>query len=239
MIKSIFRNGLGLSVLALGLAAISPVAQAGITYTEAVGGAPSGVGINYVNFDNISLGSAGGTSNNVGVSFSGTGQAVQGSASGLYAAPYLSNNNGSLFGDNSNGQDTTTYLSTGIGSVTLSMPGQEHYVGLLWGSVDTYNSLSLYNGSTLIGTITGSDVTGSANGDQGMNGTYYVNINSTESFNKVVASSTSYAFEFDNVAYSASAVPEPSSFVLALVGLMGVAGYKQIRRKSLPVGIKA
>ena len=92
---------------------------------------------------------------------------MQGSQSGLYAAPYLSNGNGTLFGDPNNGPDTTTYLTTGVGSVTLTLPGQEKYAGLLWGSVDAYNTLSFYNGATLVGTATGTDVTASANGDQG------------------------------------------------------------------------
>ena len=156
---------------------------------------------------------------------------MQGSLSNVYAAPYLSNNNGTLFGDPNNGPDGTTYLSTGIGSVTLSLPGEEKYVGLLWGSVDSYNSLSLYNGSTLVGTVTGSDVTASANGDQGVNGTYYVNITSTDSFNTVVATSTQYAFEFDNVAFNPTSVPEPSSFALAFIGLMGALTCKPIRSR--------
>src|SRR4051812_10128281 len=70
-----------------------------------------------------------------------------------------------------NGPDATPYLSTGTSSVTLTLPGQEKYVGLLWGSVDGYNTLRLYNRSTLVGTITGSDATSSANGNQGALGT--------------------------------------------------------------------
>jgi hypothetical protein len=215
---------------------MSPVARAGITIDATVGGAPTGV--NYANFDNLALGSAGGISNGITVSFGADGQAVQGSQSGLYAAPFLSNGNGTLFGDPNNGPDTTTYLSSGVGSVTLTLPGQEMYVGLLWGSVDNYNTLSLYNGSTLVGTVTGADVTASASGDQGEFGTFYVNINSTESFDKVVATSTQYAFEFDNVAYNSSAVPEPSSFALALIGSIGALTFKQMRRKGRSVRIK-
>ena len=82
----------------------------------------------------------------------------------------------------------------------------------------------------------GDDVTSNANGDQGELGTYYVNINSTQSFNKVVATSSSYAFEFDNVAYNATAVPEPSTLVLSIIGGMGAFTYRQIRRKGLSVG---
>ena len=213
------------------LTAISSDARASITIDASVGGAPTGV--NYANFDTLPLGSAGGTSSGITVSFGGDAQAVQGSQSGVYAAPYLSNGNGTLFGDSSNGPDTTTYLSTGIGSVTLDMPGQEKYVGLLWGSVDSYNTLSLYNGSTLVGSLTGTDVTSNANGNQGELGTFYVNINSTESFDRVVATSSSYAFEFDNVAYNATAVPEPSSFVLAIFGGMGMFTYARMRWKGL------
>jgi hypothetical protein len=227
-------NAIG--VLSLCLMGMSTAARAGITVDALVGGAPSGV--SYANFDGVPLGAGGGTSGGITVSFTGDGQAVQGSVSGVYAAPFLSNGNGTLFGDPNNGPDTTTFLTTGTGSVTLSMPGQEMYVGLLWGSVDNYNTLSLYNGSTLVGTVTGTDVTASANGDQGASGTFYVNINSTESFNTVVATSTSNAFEFDNVAFNPTAVPEPSSFILALIGGVGAFSYSRMRRQGLAAGTK-
>ena len=64
-----------------------------------------------------------------------------------------------------------------------------------------------------------------------------MNIISPQSFDKVVASSVSNAFEFDDVAYS-SAVPEPSSLVLALVGAVGIVAYKQVRRKGQAVSEK-
>jgi hypothetical protein len=238
MAYGFLRKFVAAGVLSLCIAGISPVARAGLVVTASVGSAPTGV--NYVNFDNLPLtpGNTGGVSNGVTVTFSGDAEAVQGSVSGVYAAPYLSGGNGTLFGDPNNGQDATTYLTTGTGSVTLSMPGEENYIGLLWGSVDTFNTLSLYDGATLVGTVTGTDVTSNASGDQGVNGTYYVNINSTESFNTVVATSSSNAFEFDNVAYN-GAVPEPSSFILGLVGIMGVVGLNQIRRKRLAPGTKA
>jgi hypothetical protein len=216
----------------------SPVAYADLTITSVVGGSPTGV--SYANFDKLPLGTKGGISDGITVSFTSDGQAVQGSLTGVYAAPYLSNSNGVPFGDNTvSGPDTTTYLSTGIGSVTLTLPGSEMYFGLLWGSVDSYNTLSFYNGKTLVGSITGTDVDASANGDQGANGTFYVNINSTTgSFNKVVATSSQYAFEFDNVAYNPtmsgmSLVPEPSTSVVAIVGALGMIAYGLRRRKGL------
>ena len=217
-----------MGVLVFCLVETNHVAAGGITIDATVGGTP--LGGTLANFNDLTLGNSGGTSGGITVSFTGDGQAVQGSVSGLYAAPYLSNNNGIPFGDNNNGPDGTTYLTTGMGSVVLALPGEEHYLGLLWGSVDTYNTLSLYDGSNLVGTITGADVTANANGDQSATGTYYVNILSTVSFDKIVASSTNYAFEFDNVAYAA-AVPEPSSVVLGVIGCLGVFACKLAERR--------
>ncbi len=234
MAQRILRTCMAVGVLCLWLAGTSQVARAGgLTVTSSVGGAPTGV--NYVNFDSVALGSGGGVSGGVTVSFAGGAEAVQGSQSGLYAAPYLSSGNGTPFLDPTNGPDTTTFLSTGIGSVTLTLPGQEKYVGLLWGSVDSYNTLSLFNGLTLVGTVTGTDVTSNASGDQGEQGTYYVNINSTQSFNTVVATSSQYAFELDNLAFNPTSVPEPSSLLLSLVGGMGAFTYYQMRKKRLAV----
>jgi hypothetical protein len=158
---------------------------------------------------------------------------VTGASAGIFAAPFVSNSNGLLFGDSQvSGQDNTEYLTTGLGSAKLVFPGQEHYMGLLWGSVDDYNTLSFYNGATLVGSITGADVTAAANGDQGVNGTFYVNIISPVSFDRVVATSSQYAFEFDNVAFNpTNPVPEPISLGLFGLGLMGV-GLARRRRAS-------
>jgi hypothetical protein len=215
------------------LAWASPAAHADLTISAAIGGAPTGV--TYVNFDNMAPGDLSGVSNGVTVTATADGQAVLGSLQGVYAAPFLSNSNGVPFGDNQNGPDTTTYLTTGLGSITLTFPNPEQYVGLLWGSVDNYNTLSFYNGNTLVGTVTGTQVDANANGDQGAFGTYYVNIDSTVSFTSVVATSNGYAFEFDNVAYNSSpadiaAVPEPSTFVIGAFAALGMITYGRLRK---------
>lgn len=226
--------------LAAGLC-MAASANATLVYSSSIGGAPTGA--IHENFDGLALGSGGGTTSgtNVQVSFSPDGQAVQGTMGGQYAAPYLTGNNGTGFGspDQANGPDQTTYLTAGgtsSSSATLLFPILEQYFGILWGSVDTYNTLTFYNGANVVGSVTGSDVIAIANGNQGPDGTVYVNFDSTLPFNKVVATSSQHAFEFDNVAFSSHPLdlPEPGTLGIMGLGLLAIVGLA-IRRRKLSV----
>lgn len=233
--KSLIAKSLIAAVVVAGsLGLASTASHAAFIVSGSVGGAPVGAS-NYVNFDALALGNGGGTAGGITVGFTGGGAAVQGSVSGQYAAPFLSGGNGALFGT-PNGVDATTYLTTGGTpgtGVSMQLPGLMQYLGILWGSVDSYNFLDFYSGATLIGTVSGSDVTGSPNGDQGVNGTLYVNISSTTAFDRVVARSNGFAFEFDNIAYftgpSPSEDPVPVPATIALLGA-AVAGLGLARR---------
>jgi hypothetical protein len=137
--------------------------------------------------------------------------------------------------DQADGADTTRYITSGSNTsalgagATFTFANDQLYFGLLWGSVDNYNTLTFYNNDVVVGTITGSDVMANPNGNQGAGGTTYVNINSTLAFDKVVATSTSFAFELDNIAFSENRIPEPASLALVGLGLLGMGAARRRR----------
>jgi hypothetical protein len=245
----------GMRALLLATAAITmggvSAAQAALTIQSSVGGAPNVAGVIRDNLDWMTLGA--GTpqgpspQSGITINLSPNALAVQGAVSGQYAAPVLSGGNGTGFGNpigianQPNGTDTTTYLTSGsFGAVVgaaaeIVLPGSGGYTyfGLLWGSVDTYNTLSFYDGATLVGTIVGTQVTPAATGDQGAQGTFYVNVTSTLPFTRVVATSSQFAFEFDNIAFARDNpfnVPAPAALGVFGMGLLGLAWATRRRR---------
>ncbi len=205
-----------------------------LSVSSVVGGGPAGTVFETLN--ELALGQAGGmTSAGVMVTFSGNAAVVAGASTNYYAAPVLSNGDGAAFGD-ADGADASRYVSTGSAgavagsAVTFTLATAETYFGLAWGSVDSYDSLAFYDGMRLIEVITGADVLAGANGDQSAAGTAYVNITSSVAFTTIVASSSQYAFEFDDLSFDAPAVSVPEPMTLAVLGT-GLAGLGLVRRR--------
>lgn len=205
---------------------LSSISQA--AYVETSVGGSARAGMTYVTFDE-------GDTYPVGFELTLTpdAQLVTGEISGQYAAPYLSGNNNLYFGDDLyTGDDTTQYVTTGKlgagGSVTMTFDSNQWYFGLLWGSVDNYNKLEFFRDDVSLFSVGTDDLPAPQDGNQGLTGTLYVNIFAADhqGFNKVVATSTQYAFEFDNVAYG---VPEPAAMLVW--GFLGIVGLCWLRRR--------
>ncbi|KAB8042082.1 Npun_F0296 family exosortase-dependent surface protein [Janthinobacterium aquaticum] len=134
--------------------------------------------------------------------------------------------------------DTSPYMSAGISSnqsspVIATFTGGLSYFGFYMGSPDKYNSVQ-YNFSdqssiTMTGTQLAALAGNPANGDRSLG--MYINAFASQGQNitSVKFISTGNAFETDNHALI-SAVPEPGTYAMLLVGL-GLMGF-MLRRKT-------
>jgi hypothetical protein len=150
--------------------------------------------------------------------FTGGGE-FSGSIGGITAQPVGST--GNFWSVGPSGAQTTP------GEVTFAAAS---YYGFLWGSPDTYNTVSFFNGDTLLASYDGNVVLDPANGDQAYSRYFNFYASGGDVITKVTFSSTQNAFETDNHALIA-AVPEPESYAMMLAGL-GLLGFMARRRRS-------
>jgi hypothetical protein len=132
--------------------------------------------------------------------------------------------------------DTTQYASVGTlvtpATSTLLLSGSNNYVGLYWGSVDAYNSLTITDasGDHVVSSATFGSVLTPAIGDQGPGGSLYINIFTDSAITKLTFFSNQKAFEFDNL--TVAAVPEASTWAMMILGFLGLGflGYRKSTR---------
>lgn len=107
-----------------------------------------------------------------------------------------------------------------------------NYLGLYYGSIDTYNEILFYSGDTLLGGLTGTDILNAQDGNSGnqfqAGSNVYVNLDfaAVDAFTAFEFHTTGIAFEFDNVVVGlssrSSTVPAPATFALMLLGMLGL-----------------
>ena len=129
--------------------------------------------------------------------------------------------------------DTTHWMGISSATETITFSAPIDYFGLYWGSVDSGNTVTIKNGASTLLTFTGSQITGSA---------AYVSFNGTfgNTWDTVVLSYSSLAFESDSHAYvlAASGAPEPGtlSTVPSVVLAGGLAFWYRRRKRASAAG---
>lgn len=127
----------------------------------------------------------------------------------------------------------TAYLSVlGGGSATYTFAGDVGAFEFDWGSVDSYNTLTINStgGSPIV--VPGLSFANAADGNQvsaGTNGLFRVAGTAGERFNSITFSSGQNSFEVDNLAVAG--VPEPASWALMILGFGGAGAALRSQRR--------
>lgn len=122
------------------------------------------------------------------------------------------------------------------GAATLNLGGSYNNLSFYWGSIDTYNSVTFFSGAngtgTNLGSITGSQAGGPANGaqlDPANNRRVFFTFGSpSTTAASVTFASSNIAFELDDV--TTAAVPEPTIWATMIAGF-GMIGFSMRRRR--------
>jgi len=150
------------------------------------------------------------------------------------------------YGPGSNSGSTVS-LRVNYDDFLADIPGYYlSYLGMYYGSIDTYNNIAFYNGNQLFqgtglladGVLSGQEILTAMNGTSGnqfqSGSNVYVNLSfdPSESFTAFEFRTTGIAFEVDNIVSGFAPVPEPSTMMLLGLGLFGMAVYGKRRMDS-------
>jgi hypothetical protein len=123
----------------------------------------------------------------------------------------------------------------GTSPVTIAFANPLDYFGLYWGTPSANNTIGFFNGDRLLQSFSGNAIGSSVLTNGGVYANFFAEAG--ESFNKVVLSDSSIAFESDNHAYKVAAsesVPEPVTSLTAFASVVaGVLMKRQQQRKGV------
>jgi hypothetical protein len=131
----------------------------------------------------------------------------------------------------------TSYLSVlGGGDATINFaavggPASVSSFEFDWGSLDSYNTLTILSSDGSVSVVPGSTFMNPANGDQhspGTNGLFTVTGSGGTTFTGIELTSSTNSFEIDNLAVG---VPEPGVWAMMLMGFGGVGTMIRSRRR--------
>lgn len=124
----------------------------------------------------------------------------------------------------------------------LSTPDLQS-ISFYWGSIDTYNTLEVLGaGGSLLLTLSGNTPgigVPPIDGDQHVNRTnrrIFITADAGEVITGLRFTSTGVAFEFDDFAATAAAVPEPATWAMLIAGF-GLVGFAARRRRHGAIAI--
>lgn len=124
------------------------------------------------------------------------------------------------------------FVTAGLSPVALNLTGDMQYFGLLWGTVDSYNTISFYDGATLVASYTGSDIAAKAGVVDTGSAVVYANFwaDAGETFDRVVFESSQNSFEFDNVRVAPTPLPAALGLFGSAIAGMGALGLRRRRK---------
>ena len=141
----------------------------------------------------------------------------------------------------STGKYATSGPTDGIGTLSLRSFGDIDLISFIWGSIDTYNTLEILDAAgTVFASFTGTSVIAMADGDQtdpATNRLVKLTFTGTDRgrVDALRFQSTQNAFEFDKV--SVAAVPEPTTWMLMLIGMAGI-GFSMRRKEKQTLRVR-
>jgi hypothetical protein len=127
-------------------------------------------------------------------------------------------------------------LAFGTQSVTVNLTNPVSYLGFTWGTPDADNTVQVFEGATLLATLTGTSLNITQFHD--LPGTGFLDIfaGSGEAITSLVLTGPTNAFEVDNFAATpVSATPLPAALPLFATGLgaLGLLGWRRNRRMAI------